>query len=295
MFNNIKIIIGFISLLALNGCAGALGTHQNTQQELDCLRTTGNSSCTKPVTYKRATPSKEDRRTRYSDESVISSTYSGLKNTSSSTSNKTQIKFLKNAKVIKAITADGKSVLLDENGKWVFDKNTGKTKGFSFRKTNWGMSKAQVRKSETGKNLAGGKDLAYRIKVAGLDALLFYVFVDNKLVTAHYDFTNKHSNKNSYLTDYSSIQKILKKKYGNPDSDDTNWLNDLYKDEYQSRGMALAVGHLSKFSEWKNTDTKILLGIYGDNFEISHNVSYYSVKLQGLATAKSEESDAEGF
>ncbi len=49
MFNNIKIIIGFISLLALNGCAGSLGTHQNTQQELDCLRTTGNSSCTKPV------------------------------------------------------------------------------------------------------------------------------------------------------------------------------------------------------------------------------------------------------
>jgi len=200
-----------------------------------------------------------------------------------------------NAEDIKAITTDGKSVLLHKNGKWEFDEKVEKNSEFSFRKTNWGMSKAQVKKTETGKIINDDNVLGYEAKIAGLDALIAYIFVDNKLVRAKYIFTQKHSNKTDYISDYSSIQKILNKKYGKPESDDTYWKNDLYKDDYQSWGMALAVGHLTKYSNWNVADTKVWLSINGDNYKVSHSAEYSSVKLAGLESAKSEESAAEQF
>jgi hypothetical protein len=200
-----------------------------------------------------------------------------------------------NAKDIEAITTDGKSVLLHENGKWEFNKKVEKTSDFSFRKTNWGMSKSQVKGTEAGKILRDDDVLAYEGNVAGLNTLIAYIFVDNKLVRAKYIFTEKHSNKTDYISDYTSIQKILTKKYGEPSDDKTYWKNDLYKDDYQYWGMALAVGHLSKFSNWKVSDTEVWLSINGDNYEISHSVEYSSVKLASLESTKSEEKAAEQF
>lgn len=200
-----------------------------------------------------------------------------------------------NAKDIEAITTDGKSVLLHKDGKWEFNKKVEKTSGYSFRKTNWGMSKSQVKGKEEGKILRDDDVLAYEGNVAGLDTLIAYIFVDNKLVRAKYIFTEKHSNRNDYITDYSSIQKILNKKYGEPADDKTYWKNDLYKDDYQDWGMALAVGHLYKYSNWKISDTEVWLSITGDNYQISHSAEYSSVKLAGLESAKSEENAAEQF
>lgn len=200
-----------------------------------------------------------------------------------------------NAKDIEAVTIDGKSVLLHENGRWDFNKKEEKKSGFSFRKTNWGMSKVEVKKTETGKILKDDNVLGYEAKVAGLDTLIAYIFVDDKLVRAKYIFTEKHSNKTDYINDYSSIQKILNKKYGKSAGDETYWKNDLYKDDYQDWGMALAVGHLTKYSNWKVSDTEVWLSINGDNYKISHSVEYSSIKLAGLESAKSEENAAEEF
>lgn len=200
-----------------------------------------------------------------------------------------------NAKDIEAVTTDGKSVLLYEDGKWEFNKKVEKTSGFSFRKTNWGMSKSQVKTTEDGKILRNDHLLAYEGDVAGLDTLIVYIFIDNKLVRAKYIFIEKHSNRTDYISDYSSIKKILNKKYGEPVDDKTYWKNDLYKNDYQDWGMALAVGHLSKYSNWKFSDTEVWLSITGDNYEISHSAEYSSVKLAGLESEKSEEKIAEQF
>jgi hypothetical protein len=203
--------------------------------------------------------------------------------------------FQVNADNLKAITTDGRTVLLHENGKWEFDKKAKQKSGFSFRKTNWGMSKDQVKKTETGKIIKDDNVLGYQSKVAGLDALIAYIFVDDKLVRAKYIFTEKHSNRTDYLSDYSSIQTILNKKYGDPADDKTYWKNDLYKDDYQDWGMALAVGHLTKYSNWKVDDTEVWLSIDGDNYKISHSAEYSSKSLSGLESAKSEENAAEQF
>jgi len=202
-----------------------------------------------------------------------------------------------NANDIEAITTTGKSVLLHENGKWEFIKELKSNRGSTFRKTNWGMSKSQVKNTEkdTGKIMRDDDILAYKSKVAGLDALIAYIFVDDKLVRAKYIFTEKHSNRNDYISDYTSIQKILNKKYGKPVDDKTHWKNDLYENEYQDWGLALSIGHLSKFANWKASDTDVWLTITGDNYKITHSAEYSSIKLAGLESAKSEESTAEQF
>lgn len=168
-------------------------------------------------------------------------------------------------------------------------KVTAKSKT-SFRKTRWGMSRDQVKHAETAKLLKeSGDRFFYDVRVGGLEAFLIYEFIKDKLVAAKYTFYEKHSNRNNYLTDYSSIKKILKNKYGEPIKENTYWDNDLYKDDYQSFGTAVAVGHLSKFSEWKAPDTQIMLSIYGDNFEITHSVEYLSVSLHRLLDMRDDQ------
>ena len=199
------------------------------------------------------------------------------------------------ADVINAVTTNGKSVILHENGKWEFDKILKKETEFDFRKTNWGMSKSQIKATETEKIVRDDNILGYQAKVAGLEALIAYIFVNDKLVRAKYIFVEKHSNKNDYLTDYTAIQKILGKKYGEAVDDKTYWKNDLYKTEYQSWGMAIAAGHLSKYANWKTPDSEVWLSLNGDNYKISHSAEYSSIKLAGLENAKSEDEAAAQF
>lgn len=199
------------------------------------------------------------------------------------------------SEVMNAITTNGKSVILHENGKWEFDKTIKKITEFDFRKTHWGMSKAHVKTTETGKILRDDNVLGYDAKIAGLDAVIAYIFVDDKLVRAKYIFIEKHSNRNDFLTDYAAIQTILNKKYGEPLEDKTYWKNDLYQSEYQSWGMAIAVGHLSKYANWKTPNSEVWLSLNGDNYKISHSAEYSSIKLAGLEDAKSETEAAEQF
>jgi hypothetical protein len=199
------------------------------------------------------------------------------------------------AEDIKATTTDGKSVLLHADGKWEFVLKPEQESVFSFRKTNWGMSKAQVKKLETGKILNDDDVLMYEGNIAGLETYIVYNFVDDKLVRASYIYKERHSNKSDYLSDYLSVQKILINKYGKPAEEETLWKNDLYKDDYQEWGMALAVGHLVKYCVWNVSDTEIAHLISGDNFDINHGVEYKSVSLAGLERSKVEETVNENF
>lgn len=102
---------------------------------------------------------------------------------------------------------------------------------FTFRNTSWGMTKDEVKNSETAKFLdEDDTSLIYTGKVAGLNTSIFYKFINNKLVSGMYMIEEKHSNKNSYIDDYQNIKKILLDKYGKPSIDDTDWKNDLFKD-----------------------------------------------------------------
>jgi len=51
------------------------------------------------------------------------------------------------AKDVKAITDNGKTVILHENGTWEILINENSQNNFDFKKTNWGVDKSNVRKS----------------------------------------------------------------------------------------------------------------------------------------------------
>lgn len=189
---------------------------------------------------------------------------------------------------IEAITTNGKFVLLYENGKWEYTRSENISEEFDFRKTYWGMSKENVKATETGEIIRDNDILAYEGIIGGLKAYIIYIFVDNKLVRSKYVFIEKHSNRNDYIHDYNNLKNILTKKYKQSNEDKVYWKNDLYEDDYENWGLAISIGHLTQFSNWKTDKTEIWLSLTGDNYSIDLAVEYSSIKLSELENAKRE-------
>ena len=181
-----------------------------------------------------------------------------------------------------AITENGKKVLLKDDGTWEFLKEEPKREELcDFRKTNWGMNKEQVKKTEKGKIVEEDENiLTYQGNVAGLDCFVVYIFAEGKLVRAKYVFTETHSNKNDYILDYNKLKEILIKKYGKPIEDSQLWRNDLYKDDYQNWGFAVSLGHLVYFALWETPSTSIAMMLDGENYEINLQIEYLSKELK---------------
>ena len=150
-----------------------------------------------------------------------------------------------------------------------------------FRNVNWGMTKEEVKQIETIKfEEENDNMLIYSTRISNLDAILFYVFVGNKLTKAGYLFTEEHSNDNLFIDDFKKIDALLIKKYGAPDAQEITWKNDLYKNDPQYWGTAIAMGYLSYYTGWQNDKTYIEHDLYGDNFKITHKILYVSKELQ---------------
>jgi len=152
-----------------------------------------------------------------------------------------------------------------------------------FRKTQWGMSAAEVISSEESKPIKEDTDaVMFKDRISGLDTFILYIFVQNRLVRAKYIFTDKHTNKNDYIDDFKNIKGVLAQKYGRPSEDNVLWRNDLYKDDHDEWGMAICVGHLMYAAKWETPGTSIINLLYGENYEVTHIVEYSSKALAGL-------------
>ena len=160
-----------------------------------------------------------------------------------------------------------------------------------FRQADYGMTIEQVKASEQGVEWIdySADIVGFKTKLAGLDALCGYVFVDDQFVRGTYVITEKHSNKTTYLSDYKTLTGLLQKKYGEPAKDETIWLNDLYKNMPSRHGMAVAVGHLSKYAQWATEDTDITALLTGDNYKITLKLEYKSSDLGAMEAQKKEQ------
>jgi hypothetical protein len=183
-----------------------------------------------------------------------------------------------------AITEDGRRVLLRDDGAWELDPSSTQT-AVTFRKTSWGQTRDDVRRSEEGEPVYDKGDvLGYKSTVARLDCLIGYVFVGDQLVRGRYQITETHSNKNDHIRDYIALKVLLERKYGTPDNDDdeTEWRNDLYKDDNEDWGLAVSIGHVVFTSRWEAGPTDIVLLLNGDNYKTSLVVEYQSRELRSL-------------
>jgi len=168
---------------------------------------------------------------------------------------------------------------------------------YDFRKTNWGMSKEQVKATEENKIAFEDKEVIAmdRVQVDGKECIYVYFFLEDKLYRVGYSFMEKHTNKNLYIDDYKGLKEILTKKYGKPKIDRVIWKNDLFKSAKQDWGTAISIGHLEYFSSWEIPTTYINLGLDGDNYKIRLTLGYYSRELEEWADNILEEKAKSGL
>lgn len=190
----------------------------------------------------------------------------------------------------------GKLVYLLEDGTWQRQEastppasESADSRGTHFRRASWGDNRATVVASEESDPADEAEFVvAYTQKIAGLDALVFYTFVDDQLVRGKYAITQEHSNSASYLIDRESLLTLLRKKYGEPSSEEVFWTNDLYRDDPSEWGDAVAAGHLSMYSSWSDGRTDLVLGLSGDNYDVNLGIEYSSTALSALEDERDE-------
>lgn len=172
-----------------------------------------------------------------------------------------------------------------------------KEQAYDFRKTNWGMSKEQVKATEDKKPDFEADDvLGYKVMVNEKDFRCIYCFLEDKLYCSGYFFAGEHTNKNLYIDDYKELKEILTKKYGKPKMDIPGlWKNDLYKDDKSHWGMAISVGHLVYGASWETSTTKIDLLLSGDNYKIELVLSYTSKELEEWVKQVKEKETSKDF
>lgn len=165
-----------------------------------------------------------------------------------------------------------------------------------FREVTWGMSQSEVKKTETTAPVAQRKEyLAYKGKVAGFSSIIYYTFIDDKLVYATYLLNEQHLNSNDYIHDYKTLKTKLTKKYAQPTKDGLQWKDDMYKSDPTHWGMAVAMGQLSYFAIWGTETTSVSLILTGDNFKSTVVIRYDSKKYAGLVEKKEEAGKEEGL
>jgi len=165
-----------------------------------------------------------------------------------------------------------------------------------FRQAHWGMSKDEVKQSETVELRTADRSettletLVGTGSVAGMPCIIFYEFAEDQLVSASYVIAGKtaaglkrHTSDNSYLEDYETLKGILREKYGTPLNDETTWRNPLYRDSPARYGLAVSLGHLQESVAWLTPTTRLGAVISGDNYDIGIVVLYQSLGLSDLA------------
>lgn len=151
-------------------------------------------------------------------------------------------------------------------------------KAEDFRKSNWNDTKKQVLLSEKGKPVY--KDdtrIAYKDRLQGLDVMVIFIFINNKLQIGSYTITSAHRNRNLYLDDYARLKSAITKKYGEPIRDYDIWNNHLFEDDQDKWGTALSLGHMYYITDWESPF--ISLFMQGDNGEVTLSVTYSSKPL----------------
>lgn len=168
---------------------------------------------------------------------------------------------------------------------------------YDFRNTKWGMSKEEVKQSESATLFKEEKGrIGYTDKVIGLDALIIYNFTGGSLSSSEYRFTSQYTNKNNYYYNiFNPMVDMLEKKYGKPISRQKVWYNNLYKGNPSEIGMALATGGLGEYAMWQTDTSFVLAHINGENYKISTGVEYKSKKFEEAEKMHKEKKELKKF
>lgn len=119
-----------------------------------------------------------------------------------------------------------------------------------FRKMNWGDSPETLKATYPDINFEEELDddytsYAYSGNIAGIDAVITYIFNKDELVFGSYFFTIDRSSiySEDYLKDYNNISSRLSEKYSMTDT--REWFNDSFEGQPNQLSVAISIGHVS--------------------------------------------------
>jgi len=149
-----------------------------------------------------------------------------------------------------------------------------------FRNTEWGMSREQVQKTESGELLEDSNNkITYIETLVNYPVLLVYKFNENKLIWSSYGFRQVNDTDDEYLEDFINFNTVITEKYGKGKNLDKWTVKDSeYKDE---PALAVKEGELIMWRAWETPTTIIKLIMYGYNGKFNLDTYYFSKKYSG--------------
>ncbi len=155
-----------------------------------------------------------------------------------------------------------------------------------FRGYAWGTSLADIVNAELTSSMVSGVDytLSNNVlfildgEVSNYKTNVGYFFDSAlKLGKAAYLLDEEHIDYYNYYEDYCNLEELYETKYGTPAKQEAVWTNDLYKENKEDWGTALAAGHVTFYTEWEDSDgNSILMENFGDNAQIYTRITYKS-------------------
>jgi len=150
-----------------------------------------------------------------------------------------------------------------------------------FRKCQWGVSKSYVKDKEKAVLTNENENvLVYNKRIGKFNTMFTYNFTKNKLTTGKYVVINKYSDKMEYVYDYTDIQNVLISKYGKAQLDTVIWKNDIYRNDFTKRGVAVSEGQVEMYTVWNTKNSIITLKLSGLSGSVDLEILYRSIKYK---------------
>ena len=201
------------------------------------------------------------------------------------------------AETLWAVTRDGRDVLLYPDGGWAFGRPVEPLLSpFTFRRTRWGNSPAEVQSSETCELVKASEEgLIYKDRLSKFPCLIAYFFARGHLVRAKYNLLAEHPLANEYIADFEFLLGILQKKYGPPTDSQKHWTDERYKEDEEAWGRAVLLGHLVLYDCWLTDSTEVSLMLRGDDNRVFLEIEYSSRALENLEDESSNSAELDLF
>jgi hypothetical protein len=133
----------------------------------------------------------------------------------------------------------------------VFAEDFANGNKFDFRKTTWGMTQAQVKKSEEiSIHDSSDKKLIYQTVISQKDANAEYNFSNGKLTQASYIVNEGYYDPARNYDDFIMFDKVLTKKYGKPTSAEKKGVGTESIRKSLSEPVAMSLGYLILTTTW---------------------------------------------
>ena len=169
---------------------------------------------------------------------------------------------------------------------------------YNFRHTRWGMTEEEVMATEKNGSTAIEKNknmIKYKIQILDKNFVLIYLFVQNKLIGSLYKLDEKYLNSEHFIQTYIELKEELMMKYGQPNRETTNWLNDTYRNARNKWGLALSLGHFEYITLWETQNTTIECSLRAENYNVLCLVEYWSVEYSHLSKEINKEDKLDPF